>query len=80
MLVNSRMNETKKKTRKMLGKIFSEPLKAFDHIYLQDEKSKTHFLELGADEKKIKVCGPIKSAGTIFSDTYFIEKKIRSIM
>ena len=79
-LINSRMNETKKKSRKMLGKIFSEPLKAFDHIYLQDEKSKTHFLELGVEEKKIKVCGPIKSAGTIFSNTTVIEKKIKSIM
>ena len=80
LLFNSRMNETKKKSRKMLGKIFSEPLKAFDHIYLQDEKSKTYFLELGVEEKKIEVCGPIKSAGTIFPDTRAIEKKIRSIM
>ena len=80
LLFNSRMNETKKKSRKMLGKIFSEPLKAFDHIYLQDKKSKTHFLELGVYEKKIKVFGPIKSAGTIFPDTSVIEKKIRSTM
>ncbi len=80
LLINSRMNETKKKSRKMLGRIFSEPLKAFDQIYLQDEKSKAHFLELGVEEKKIKVCGPIKSAGTIFPNTSVIEKKIRSNM
>ena len=80
LLFNSRMNNAKKKSRKMLGKIFSEPLKAFDHIYLQDEKSKAHFLELGAEEKKVKVSGPIKSAGTIFSDYSAIEKKIRSTM
>ncbi len=80
LLVNSRLNEAKKKSRKMLGKIFSEPLKAFDYIYLQDDKSKTHFLELGVEEKRIKVYGPIKSAGTIFSDTSVIEKKIRSNM
>ena len=79
-LINSRMNEIKKKSRQRLGSIFSEPLNAFDHIYLQDENSKTHFLELGVEEKKIKVCGPLKSAGTIFSDTSTLEKKIRNIM
>ena len=47
---------------------------------MQDENSKTHFLELGVEEKKIKVCGPLKSAGTIFSDTSSLEKKIRNIM
>ena len=79
-LINSRMNEKKKKSRKRLGSIFSKSLNAFDNIYLQDEKSKTHFLELGVEEEKIKVCGPIKSAGTIFSDTNFLEKRIRNIM
>ena len=74
------MNEIKKKSRQRLGSIFSESLNAFDHIYLQDENSKTHFLELGVEEKKIKVCGPLKSAGTIFSDTSTLEKKIRNIM
>ena len=37
-----------------LGSIFSESLNAFDHIYLQDENSKTHFLELGVEEKRLR--------------------------
>ena len=80
LLINSRMNEIKKKSRLRLGRVFSDSLNAFDHIYLQDENSKTHFLELGVEEKKIDVCGPLKSAGTIFSDTSAIEKKIKKIM
>ncbi len=79
LLINSRMNKKKKGSRKLLGKIFSEPLRAFDYIYVQDEKSKKHFLELGAEEKKIRVCGPIKSAGTIFPNTSVLEKKMRAL-
>ena len=77
-LINSRMNEEKKKTRKRLGKIFSEPLKAFDHIYLQDKESLTHFLDF--EWKKRYRSGPIKSAGTVFSDTSAIEKQISKMM
>ena len=36
LLINSRMNEKKRRARKWLGTSFSETLKAFDHIFLQD--------------------------------------------
>ena len=61
LLINSRMNEKKKRTRKWLGTSFSETLKAFDHIFLQDESSRPHFIDFGIDETKITVHGPLKS-------------------
>ena len=44
------MNEIKKNPDK-IGSIFSESLNAFDHIFLQDENSKTHFW-FGAEKKR----------------------------
>ena len=69
LLINSRMNEKKKRTRKWLGTFFAETLKAFDHIFLQDESSRSHFIEFGVDEKKITVHGQLKSAGSVFPDS-----------
>ncbi len=80
LLINSRMNEKKKRTRKWLGTSFSETLKAFDHIFLQDESSRSHFVEFGVDERKMTVRGPLKSAGTIFQDSSATEKKIKKIL
>ena len=34
LLINARMNDRKKISRKRLGKLFTEPLKEFDHIFL----------------------------------------------
>ena len=80
LLINSRMNEKKKRTRKWLGTSFSETLKAFDHIFLQDESSRSHFVDFGIDETKITVHGPLKSAGTVFPDFNTTEKKIKKIL
>ena len=80
LLINSRMNEKKKRTRKWLGTSFSETLKAFDHIFLQDESSRPHFIDFGIDETKITVHGPLKSAGTVFPDFNTTEKKIKKIL
>ena len=80
LLINSRMNEKKKRTRKWLGNSFSETLKAFDHIFLQDESSRSHFIDFGVDEKKITVHGPLKSAGSVFPDCGAAEKKIKKIL
>ncbi len=79
LLINSRMNEKKKTSRKRLGKLFSETLKEFDHIFLQDQSSKIHFMDFGVAEDKITVNGPLKLAGTIFPDTLIIEEKIKSL-
>ena len=80
LLINSRMNEKKKRARKWLGTSFSETLKAFDHIFLQDESSRSHFVDFGIDETKITVHGPLKSAGTVFPDFSTTEKKIKKIL
>ena len=80
LLINSRMNEKKRRARKWLGTSFSETLKAFDHIFLQDESSRSHFIEFGIDERKITVHGPLKSAGTVFPDFSATEKKIKKIL
>ena len=74
------MNEKKRRARKWLGTSFSETLKAFDHIFLQDESSRSHFIEFGIDERKITVHGPLKSAGTVFPDFSTTEKKIKKIL
>ncbi len=79
LLINSRMDERKKRSRKWLGKSFSKTLKEFDHIFLQDEVSRAHFIEFGIDERKISVHGPLKSAGTIFPDTSVTEKKLKKL-
>ena len=63
-----------------MGTSFSETLKAFDHIFLQDESSRSHFIEFGVDEKKITVHGPLKSAGSVFPDSSATEKKIKKIL
>ena len=44
LLINTRMDEKKKASRKRLGKLFSAPLKQFDHIFLQDQLSKSHLM------------------------------------
>ncbi len=80
LLINSRMNEKKRRARKWLGTSFSYTLKAFDHIFLQDESSRSHFVDFGVDETKITVHGPLKSAGTIFPDFNTTEKKIKKIL
>ena len=74
------MNEKKRRARKWLGTAFSDTLKAFDHIFLQDESSRSHFIEFGIDERKITVHGPLKSAGTVFPDFNTTEKKIKKIL
>ena len=56
-----------RRTRQNLGSIFSESLNALI-TFIYKTKIPKHILELGL-KKKIKVCGPLKSAGTIFSDT-----------
>ena len=71
------MNDRKKISRKRLGKLFTEPLKEFDHIFLQDESSKSHFIDFGISEDKITVNGPLKLAGTIFPDTRAIEESLK---
>ena len=76
LLINTRMNEKKKASRKRLGELFSAPLKQFDHIFLQDQSSKLHLMEFGVDEGKTTVIGPLKLAGTIFPDTRDIEKRL----
>ena len=76
LLINARMDEKKKASRKRLGKLFSEPLKEFDHIFLQDQSSKLHLMDFGVDEEKTTVNGPLKVAGTMFPDTRDIEKKL----
>ena len=80
LLINSRLNEKKKQSRKLLGTLFSEPIKAFDHIYLQDESSKLHFKDFGVGQDKITVSGPLKSSGTIFPKTNEIRKKIKILL
>ena len=80
LLINSRMNERKKRARKWLGTSFSETIKLFDHIFLQDESSRLHFIHFGVDERKITIHGPLKVAGTIFPNTNFIEKKFRTLL
>ena len=74
LLINARMNKRKKRSRKYLGTAFSEVIKLFDHFFLQDESSVSHFIGFGIDERKITVHGPLKSAGTIFPDTKSVEK------
>ena len=76
LLINIRMDEKKKASRKRLGKLFSEPLKEFDHIFLQDQSSKLHLMEFCVDEGKTTVNGPLKVAGTMFPDTKDIEKRL----
>ena len=76
LLINTRMDEKKKASRKRLGKLFSEPLKEFDHIFLQDQSSKLYLMDFGVDERKTTVNGPLKLAGTIFPDTSDIEKRL----
>ncbi len=80
LLINSRMNEKKRRARKWLGTLFSNTLKAFDHIFLQDESSRPHFVDFGIDETKITIHGPLKSAGTVFPDSSACEKKIKKIL
>ena len=75
LLINARMNDRKKISRKRLGKLFT--LKEFDHIFLQDESSKSHFIDFGINEDKITVNGPLKLAGTIFPDTRAIEERLK---
>ncbi len=77
LLINARMNDRKKISRKRLGKVFTQPLKEFDHIFLQDESSKFHFIDFGISEDKITVNGPLKSAGTILPDTRAIEESLK---
>jgi len=77
LLINARMNDRKKISRKRLGKLFTEPLKEFDHIFLQDHLSKSHFIDFGINEDKITVNGPLKLAGTIFPDTRAIEERLK---
>ena len=77
LLINARMNDRKKISRKRLGKLFTEPLKDFDHIFLQDQSSKSHFIDFGINEDKITVNGPLKLAGTIFPDTRAIEERLK---
>ena len=60
-----------------MGKLFTEPLKGFDHIFLQDQSSKSHFIDFGIHTDKITVNGPLKSAGTIFPDTRAIEERLK---
>ena len=76
LLINTRMDEKKKASRKRLGQLFSAPLKQFDHIFLQDQLSKSHLMEFGVDEGKTTVNGPLKLAGTMFPDTRDVEKKL----
>ena len=76
LLINTRMDEKKKASRKRLGKLFSEPLKEFDHIFLQDQSSKLYLMDFGVDEGKTTVNGPLKLAGTMFPDTTDIEKRL----
>ena len=80
LLINSRMNERKKRARKRLGTSFSETIKVFDHIFLQDESSRLHFIDFGVDERKITIHGPLKVAGTIFPNTNFMEKSFRTLL
>ena len=76
LLINTRMDEKKKASRKRLGKLFSAPLKQVDHIFLQDQLSKSHLMEFGLDEGKTTVNGPLKLAGTMFPDTRDVEKRL----
>ena len=76
LLINTRMDEKKKASRKRLGKLFSEPLKEFDHIFLQDQSTKLYLMDFGVDEGKTTVNGPLKLAGTMFPDTTDIEKRL----
>ncbi len=80
LLINKRMDEKKKASRKRLGKLFSAPLKQFDHIFLQDQSSKLHLMEFGVDEGKTTVNGPLKLAGTIFPDTRDVEKRLNILL
>ncbi len=77
LLINARMNAKKKISRRRLGNLFTEPLKEFDHIFLQDQSSKSHFIDFGVSEDKITVNGPLKLAGTIFPDTGVIEERLK---
>ncbi len=79
LLINARMNKKKKISRKRLGTLFSETLKEFDHIFVQDQSSKKYFIDFGVAEDKITVNGPLKVAGTIFPDTRIIEEKLKII-
>ena len=79
LLINTRMDEKKKASRKRLGKLFSEPLKEFDHIFLQDQSSKLYLMDFGIDEGKTTVNGPLKLAGTMFPDTTDIEKRLNIV-
>ena len=79
LLINTRMDEKKKASRRQLGKLFSESLKEFDHIFLQDQSSKLHIMEFGVNEGKTTVNGPLKVAGTIFPDTKDVEKRLNTL-
>ena len=76
VLFNSRMNQKKRNSRKIIYNIFKQTLADFDHIFLQDEASKKFFTYFGVSEKKLRICGPFKSAGT---DLY-IDKSIQKRM
>jgi len=61
LLINGRISETamtKYKKFKFILKFF---FKKIDMFLLQAEIYKTRFLDLGVDEKKIKICGNIKA-------------------
>tara|TARA_B100001250_G_C19778198_1_gene780595 strand:+ start:451 stop:1752 length:1302 start_codon:yes stop_codon:yes gene_type:complete len=79
ILFNSRMNEKKKKNRKLIYKVFKETLSSFDYIFLQDENSKEHFKFFGVSESTLRICGPFKTAGTDLYENRSLEKKIISV-
>ncbi len=76
ILFNSRMNEKKRNDRRVIYTVFEKTLAAFDYIFLQDEASKKYFKYFGVSEKKIKICGPFKSAGTDLYVDKSIKKRI----
>ena len=63
----------------MASNSFSETLKAFDHIFLQDESSRSHFIEFGVD-KKDHCSRSIKIGWLSFSRFQCYREKIKIIL
>ncbi len=79
ILFNSRMNEKKRKDRNIIYNVFKKTLLGFDYIFLQDEASKKHFKYFGVSEKRLKICGPFKSAGTVLHVDKSIKERVKRI-
>ena len=68
LLINTRVSDRRLKARQKAGRLYSDILKFFDAILLQDDPTLPRMVELGAQTSKMRVIGALKSAAEPLPD------------